>query len=93
MRILGRILVRILAVHLGFLAVLNPASVAAQQQSWLQIEAQPALNAALDRARAYAALFPDVEGYRLEMAGMALPLGRRARRPQGRACWTCGGRT
>ena len=75
MRILGRILGRFLAVHLGFLAVLNPASVAAQQQTWLQIEAQPALNAALDRARAYASLFPDVEGYKLGSGWYGIALG------------------
>ena len=36
----------------------------AQDQSWLQVEAQPDLATAQDRARAYAAVFPNVEGYR-----------------------------
>ena len=42
---------------------------------WLQIEAQPNLNTALDRARAYAALFPDVEGYKLGSGWYGIALG------------------
>jgi peptidoglycan hydrolase-like protein with peptidoglycan-binding domain len=47
----------------------------AQDKSWLQIEAQPNLNTAMDRARAYAALFPDVEGYRLRNGWYGIALG------------------
>lgn len=36
---------------------------AAQDSVWLQIEAQPSLDIAQERARAYAALFPDVAGF------------------------------
>ena len=36
---------------------------AAQDSIWLQIEAQPSLDIAQERARAYAALFPDVAGF------------------------------
>ncbi|MEI6098431.1 MAG: serine protease [Alphaproteobacteria bacterium] len=46
-----------------------------QDKSWLQIEAQPNLNTAMDRARAYAALFPDVEGYRLRSGWYGIALG------------------
>ncbi len=35
----------------------------AQDSIWLQIEAQPSLDIAQERARAYAALFPDVAGF------------------------------
>ncbi len=35
----------------------------AQDASWLQVEAQPDLATAEERARAYSALFPNVEGY------------------------------
>ena len=48
---------------------------AAAQTTWLQIEAQPNLNTALDRARAYAALFPDVEGYQLGNGWYGIALG------------------
>ena len=49
-----------------FLQTLSPMArpALAQDQSWLQVEAQPDLAAAQDRARAYAAVFPNVEGYR-----------------------------
>ena len=49
-----------------FLQPLSPMarSAMAQDQSWLQVEAQPDLATAQDRARAYAAVFPNVEGYR-----------------------------
>lgn len=55
----------------GLLAALP----AAAQNAWLQIEAQPNLNTAMDRARAYAALFPDVEGYRLTNGWYGIALG------------------
>ncbi len=36
-----------------------------QDQAWLQVEAQPDAETAEERARAYAALFPNVVGYRI----------------------------
>ena len=75
MLISGRISGRILAVLVGLLALSLAAPVAAQDRTWLQIEAQPSLNTALDRARAYAALFPDVEGYRLGNGWYGIALG------------------
>ena len=69
---------RIFAVILGLVALLaGPA--AAQQKMWLQIEAQPSLNTALDRARAYAALFPDVEGFQLGNGWYGIALGPQTR--------------
>ncbi|MFN4131254.1 MAG: peptidoglycan-binding domain-containing protein, partial [Paracoccaceae bacterium] len=48
---------------------------AAQQQSWVQVEAQPTLAEAEERARAYAAAFPDVVGYRLGSRWYGIALG------------------
>lgn len=48
---------------------------AAQDQAWVQIEAQPSLAEAQDRARAYAALFPDVAGFRVGSGWYAIVLG------------------
>ena len=47
----------------------------AQQNSWLQVEAQPSLAGATDRARAYAALFPNVEGFQTGTGWYAIVLG------------------
>ena len=48
---------------------------AAQDQAWVQIEAQPSLAEAQDRAQAYAALFPDVAGFRVSSGWYAILLG------------------
>jgi peptidoglycan hydrolase-like protein with peptidoglycan-binding domain len=66
---------RILAVLLGLFAHLFVSPATAQDRTWLQIEAQPSLNTAMDRARAYAALFPDVEGYKLRTGWYGIALG------------------
>ncbi len=66
---------RILAVLFGLWTCLAALPATAQDQAWLQIEAQPNLNTAMDRARAYAALFPDVEGYRLGSGWYSIALG------------------
>lgn len=42
---------------------LAPATARAQEQAWLQIEAQPSLAKAQERAAAYAGAFPDVTAY------------------------------
>ncbi len=66
---------RVLGFLLGLCALLATMPAMAQDKSWLQIEAQPNLNTAMDRARAYAALFPDVEGYRLRNGWYGIALG------------------
>ena len=48
---------------------------AAQSQVWLQVEAQPDLRSAEDRARAYGASFGDVAGFRLTSGWYAIVLG------------------
>lgn len=66
--------VRVLMIAL--LALLGLSRMAdAQEQAWLQIEAQPTLAAAQDRARAYAALFPDVAGFQIGSGWYAIALG------------------
>ena len=63
-------------VLLATLMVLGFATGAlAQNQAWLQIEAQPSLTAAQDRARAYAALFPNVAGFRVGAGWYGIVLG------------------
>ncbi|MBC7739153.1 MAG: peptidoglycan-binding protein, partial [Candidatus Saccharibacteria bacterium] len=66
---------KLLGFLLGLCALLVTMPAIAQDKSWLQIEAQPNLNTAMDRARAYAALFPDVEGYRLRNGWYGIALG------------------
>ena len=66
---------RILACLLGLLTLAFSAPLMAQDRAWVQIEAQPDLNTALDRARAYAALFPDVEGFKLRTGWYGIALG------------------
>lgn len=44
-------------------------------EAWLQIEAQPSLALAQERARAYAALFPDTNGFQVGSGWYAVVLG------------------
>lgn len=67
---------RLAAVVIGFLAAFGMARAGlAQEQAWLQIEAQPSLAGAEERARAYAALFPDTAGFKLTSGWYAVALG------------------
>lgn len=54
-------------------AALRPAY--AQDAAWVQIEAQPSLTAAEERARSYAASLPDVNGFSLGGGWYAIALG------------------
>lgn len=49
--------------------------VVAQDQVWLQIEAQPNLAKAQERAGAYAAALPDVQGYKLDSGWYGVAVG------------------
>jgi peptidoglycan hydrolase-like protein with peptidoglycan-binding domain len=65
-----------ICVAVGLLLVtLLPGAATAQEQVWVQVEAQPTLDVAEERARAYAAAFPDVQGYRLRSGWYAIVLG------------------
>ena len=61
-------------VFLGLMLVAG-LPVMAQDRIWVQIEAQPSLASATERARAYAALFPDVAGYQVSTDWYAIVLG------------------
>lgn len=61
-----------------FVALLGfqPQKATAQDgQVWLQLEAHPSLETALDRARAYAAVFPDTNGFSLGSGWYVIALG------------------
>ena len=55
--------------------VLAPVDAQAQERVWLQVEAQPSLRAAQERARAYAGVFGDVSGFQLSSGWYAIVLG------------------
>ena len=61
-----------LAVVMAFLA---GGIARAQDQAWVQIEAKPTLAEALERARAYTSVFPDVAGYALRSGFYGIVLG------------------
>ncbi len=71
----------VMRILCGFAAVwlvmvsLMPGVAHAQEQVWVQVEAQPNQLVAEERARAYAAVFPDVQGYRLRSGWYAIVLG------------------
>ncbi len=67
---------RLRMVLLALLAVLGfSPMVMAQQQAWVQVEAQPSLAEAEGRARDYAAEFPNVAGYQISSGWYAILLG------------------
>ena len=57
------------------MALLAGGVARAQDQAWVQIEAQPTLAEALERARAYTSVFPDVSGYALNSGWYGIVLG------------------
>ena len=66
---------RILLVLTFTLSLLAPAAWAQQQNSWVQIEAQPSLNRAQQSIRQYAADLQDVNGFSLGGGWYAIALG------------------
>ena len=57
------------------MALLFAGIARAQEQAWVQIEAQPTLAEAMERARAYTAVFPNVAGYALSSGWYGIVLG------------------
>jgi hypothetical protein len=57
------------------MALLAGGVARAQDQAWVQIEAQPTLAEAMERARAYTSVFPDVSGYTLNSGWYGIVLG------------------
>lgn len=69
-------ILRALAVFALVLLAAQPRSAAAQAaEVWVQVEAQPTLAEAEDRARAYAAMFPETHGFRLRSGWYGIMLG------------------
>ncbi|HQY43645.1 MAG TPA: trypsin-like peptidase domain-containing protein [Paracoccaceae bacterium] len=58
-----------------FLTCLAAAGLARAQDTWVQIEAQPSLSEAQERAQAYAGAFPNVQGYKLGSGWYGILLG------------------
>lgn len=54
---------------------LGASAARAQDTAWIQVEAQPTLRAAQERARAWAATFADVAGFQLPSGWYAIVLG------------------
>jgi Putative peptidoglycan binding domain/Trypsin-like peptidase domain len=59
---------------IAVVALIAPA-LQAQEQVWLQIEAQPTLDVATERARAYSSVFPETTGFRMRGGWYAVALG------------------
>ncbi len=57
------------------LASLSPLAALAQSTSWVQVEAQPNLRKAQERARAYAGAFEDVNGFAIGSGWYAIAMG------------------
>ena len=66
---------RLVILWAAVLSVLISGPVLAQEQAWLQVEAQPSLAKAQDRARAYGSLFPDTLGFKIRSGWYAVVLG------------------
>ena len=66
---------RFATVLFGLLLALLPLRAVAQDQVWLQIEAQPTLAEGEERARAYAGVFPNVAGFAMTTGWYAIVLG------------------
>ncbi|WP_132951582.1 trypsin-like peptidase domain-containing protein [Rhodovulum bhavnagarense] len=58
-----------------FLTLAAALPVHAQDRSWVQIEAQPDLQTAQERASAYSGAFPDIAAFRMSTGWYALALG------------------
>jgi hypothetical protein len=68
-------LVKVLAGLSALIVALWISAAAAQETSYVQVEAQPTLDKAIERARAYAADFSDVQGFRIASGWYAVVLG------------------
>ena len=66
---------RLTAFILGLAISLITTGIAAAQQAWVQIEAQPSLREGEERARAYAGVFPNVAGFAMTTGWYAIVLG------------------
>ncbi len=67
------------AILLFLLFGLRAASAQQDQGVWVQVEAQPSLREAQERAQVYASTLPDVNGFRLNSGWYAIVIGPYAR--------------
>ncbi|MGL4236289.1 serine protease [Tabrizicola sp.] len=68
--------VALLSLFLAAMLFLAPQTAKAQEDTiWLQVEAHPDLATAMDRARAYATLFPETTGFQLRSGWYGIMLG------------------
>ena len=68
--------IALVAVLLSLLLTMHPRAASAQEgTAWVQVEALPDLATAQDRARAYAAQFPDAAGFKLRSGWFGIALG------------------
>lgn len=70
-----RSLALIVAVLATMILSLSPQAKAQEGRAWVQVEAHPDAETALDRARAYAALFPETSAFRLSSGWYGIALG------------------
>lgn len=68
-------MLRLVTAALFFVVMATKSLFAQEDTVWVQIEAQPTLNQALDRARDYAADLPDVGGFSVRGGWYAIVLG------------------
>jgi hypothetical protein len=68
-------LVALLWAVVAILGLTAPLHAQEQGQAWIQIEAHPDEATSLDRARAYASIFPETAGFRLGTGWFAVALG------------------
>lgn len=66
---------QILSLFSLLFVILSGGGAFAQERAWVQIEAQPTLTQAQERARAYASAFSDVAGFRVSSGWYAVALG------------------
>ena len=66
---------RLASILIGLVLSLLPVALQAQDQVWVQIEAQPSQSEGEERARAYSGVFPNVAGFAMTTGWYAIVLG------------------
>ncbi|MEP2783821.1 MAG: serine protease [Pseudoruegeria sp.] len=68
-------MIKLVKIAAFLIAVLTPQLSLAQSSFWVQVEAQPNLRKAQERARAYAGAFEDVNGFAIGSGWYAIAMG------------------
>ncbi len=66
---------RLASILIGLVLSLLPIAAQAQEQVWVQIEAQPSQSEGEERARAYSGVFPNVAGFAMTTGWYAIVVG------------------